>query len=77
MMFDLTDGVWRVVWFACLIVVKQRSFFPLQSGWCQGKFASASYRNTSALGGASPHCSFWPMLSKKGLRDGLNDDSCW
>jgi len=32
---------------ALLMVVRQQSFFPSQWGWRQGRFASASCRNTS------------------------------
>ncbi len=39
-----------------LTVVRQRSFFPSQSGWRQGMFAPASCRNTSGLDAVSPRC---------------------
>jgi site-specific recombinase XerD len=41
-----------------LMVVRQRSFFPSQSGWRQGMFAAASCRSTSGLDAVSPRCSF-------------------
>ena len=40
------------------MVVRQRSFFPSQSGWRQGMFAAASCRSTSGLDAVSPRCSF-------------------
>jgi hydrogenase-4 component B len=46
-----------LVGFVCLLSLKRRSFSPSQVGWRQGRFASASCRNTSGLDVASPRCS--------------------
>jgi hypothetical protein len=41
----------------CVMIFRQRSFFPSQGGRRQAMFASASCRSTSGLDGTSPRCS--------------------